>query len=160
MLRQPAQVDVRGRRKWEQQPAEAPHAANGDREPQGDAEDDRDLRQPANGMVVLLEVAEIVRVWTSLLRPGPIPDKFTVCEPESSLIVRLLSGLSGVHLALKAAGEPNGDEKKKNKKGAVAWTGGAIGAMTAVIVKPELMPGSASAPHAHGFTTLVALAHA
>ena len=40
----------------------------------------------------------------------------------------------GVHLALKAAGEPNGDEKKKNKKGAAAWTGGAIGAMTAVIV--------------------------
>lgn len=40
----------------------------------------------------------------------------------------------GVHLALKAASEPNGDEKKKNKKGAAAWTGGAIGAMTAVIL--------------------------
>lgn len=35
-----------------------------------------------------------------------------------------------------------------------------VAAMTAVIVKPELMPGSADAPHAHGFTTLVALAHA
>jgi hypothetical protein len=37
----------------------------------------------------------------------------------------------GVHLALKASGSK---EKKKNKGGGAYWTGGAIGAMSAVLV--------------------------
>jgi hypothetical protein len=37
----------------------------------------------------------------------------------------------GVHLALKAASDP---KEKKKKKGGAGWTGGAIGAMTVVLV--------------------------
>jgi hypothetical protein len=40
----------------------------------------------------------------------------------------------GVHLALRAASEPQGDEKKKKKGGGAYWTAGAIGTMTAVLV--------------------------
>jgi hypothetical protein len=37
----------------------------------------------------------------------------------------------GVHLALKASGDP---EEKKKKKGGAAWTGGEIASMTVVLV--------------------------
>jgi hypothetical protein len=38
---------------------------------------------------------------------------------------------TGVHLALKASGEP---KEKKQKKGGAAWTGGEIASMTVVLV--------------------------
>ncbi len=37
----------------------------------------------------MLEVAVTVRVWTSLLAPELIPERFTVCTPAFSLMVRL-----------------------------------------------------------------------
>src|SRR6266705_685784 len=42
---------------------------------------------------VLLEVAVTVSVWFSLAAPELIPERFTVCKPAFSLMVRLASEL-------------------------------------------------------------------
>src|SRR2546429_7387110 len=42
----------------------------------------------------LLEVAVTVSVWTSLVAPELMPERFTVCGPASSLIERLARALS------------------------------------------------------------------